>query len=86
MRAIGSVLMTVLFLAILSRRRAHFSIIKGIVSEVLNLISGFCFTCSAFVVDVQAMVYHFCSLQTTLVHIVIALDGSLKIPATQTLL
>jgi len=31
---------------------------------------GFCFICSAFVVDVQAMVYHFCSLQMVLVHIV----------------
>ena len=41
-----------------------------IVCEVLFLVFGFCFICSAFVVDVQAMVYHFCSLQMVLVHIV----------------
>ena len=41
-----------------------------IVCEVVLLVFGFCFICSAFVVDVQAMVYHFCSLQMLLVHIV----------------
>ena len=38
--------------------------------EVLLLVFGFCFICSAFVVDVQAMIYHFCSLQMVLVYIV----------------
>ena len=41
-----------------------------IVCEVLLLAFGFFFIRSAFVVDVQAMVYHFCSLQMLLVHIV----------------
>ena len=69
MRAIGSVLMMVLILSALSRRRAHFFYYRGlIVCEVLLLVFGFCFICSAFVVDVQAMVYHFCSLQMVLVH------------------
>ena len=37
----------------------------------LLLVFSFCFICSsAIVVDVQAMVYHFCSLQMVLVHIV----------------
>jgi len=39
------------------------------VCEVLLKVFGFCFICSAFVVDVQAMVYHLCSLQMVLVHI-----------------
>jgi len=38
-----------------------------IVCEVLLLAFGFFFIRSAFVVDVQAMVYHFCSLQMVLV-------------------
>jgi len=50
--------------------KSPFSIIGLIVCEVLLLVFGFCFICSAFVVDVQAMVYHFCSLQMVLVHIV----------------
>ena len=41
-----------------------------IVCEVLLLVSGFCFICSVFVVDVQAMVYHLCSLQIILVRMV----------------
>jgi len=41
-----------------------------IVCEVLLLVFGFCFICSAFVVDVQAIIYHFCSLQMVLVHMV----------------
>ena len=55
------------------------------VCEVLLLVFGFCFICSAFVVDVQLMVYHFCNLQMVLVQIK-ASDGSLKVPATQTFL
>ena len=41
-----------------------------IVYEVLLLVFGFCFICSVFVVDVQAMVYYFCSLHMVMVHIV----------------
>jgi len=71
MRAICFVLMMVLFLSALSRRRPFFNYQGLIVCEVLLLVFGFCFICSAFVVDVQAaMVYHFCSLQMLLVHIV----------------
>ena len=39
-----------------------------IVCEVLLLV--FCSICSVFVVDVQAMVYYFCSLHMVMVHIV----------------
>ena len=40
---------------------------------------------SVFVVDVQVMAYHFCSLQMVLVQFK-ASDVSLKVPATQTFL
>ena len=38
--------------------------------KVLLLVFGFCFICSVFVVGVQEMVYHVCSLQMVLVHTV----------------
>ena len=71
MRAIGSVLMMTLFFVGVKQTKSPFSNDQGlIVCEVLLWFFGFCFICSAFVVDVQAMVYHFCSLQVVLVHIV----------------
>ena len=71
MRAIGSVLLIVsVFVGFKQTKSPCFNYQGLIVCEVLLLAFGFCFICSAFVVDVQAMVYHFCSLQMVLVNIV----------------
>ena len=58
------------FVGFMQTKSPSFNYQGLIVCEVLLLVFGFCFTCSAFVVGVQAMVYHFYSLQMVLVHIV----------------
>ena len=69
MRAIGSVLLIVsVFVGFKQTKSPFFSYQGLIVCEVLLLV--FCSICSVFVVDVQAMVYYFCSLHMVMVHIV----------------
>ena len=50
------------------QKKSPFFHYQGLI--VLLLVFGFCFICSAFVVDVQVMVCHICSLQMVLVYIV----------------